>query len=200
MKLVIADTETGGLDPQMHSILTLGAVVWEDGKVLDHGFHFIVQEPGWEGGITQEALDVNGLTREQIMAGASPSFVVTAFEQWLNEHGIYGRAKLGGHNINFDIGFMKRLYRLAGRKWPFDYHVIDTMAAAQILILAGRLPVKYVNLDTLTKHFGIKIRAGAGKHNALEDATATAKLLSTLVDMLKIEAVTGDSAASSGDK
>lgn len=203
MKIVIVDTETGGLDAQNSAILSLGATIWENGTVADAGFHILIQEPEWEKHVDQKALDVNGLTREQIMAGASPGFVVTAFEQWLDEHGMFGRIKMGGHNVHFDIDFMKRLYRLADRKWPFDYHVFDTMAAAQILMLAGRIPVKHVNLDTLTKHFGIEIRADgvAGKHNALEDATAAAKLLTELVDLLKVHPlpIIGGSAANPGD-
>ena len=33
-KLLVVDTETGGLHPDRCSLLTLGAVVWEDGRLI----------------------------------------------------------------------------------------------------------------------------------------------------------------------
>lgn len=182
-RVVVIDVETGGLDDREHSILTLGAAIWTDGVVDSETFHMHILEE--ELSVTPEALKVNGITQEQINQGMTPGFVVSAFEQWLHGKGIYGRATLGGHNIaGFDMGFMKRLYKLAGKKLPFDYHVLDTMSVALLLKFAGRLPVPNVRLDTLCSHFGIKIREGgtAGKHRSDEDAVATAKLLTELMD------------------
>ena len=35
MKLLITDTDTGGLDPTKQDVLTLAFAVWEDNKILD---------------------------------------------------------------------------------------------------------------------------------------------------------------------
>ena len=34
-RLLFIDTETGGLDPQKHSLLSLALVVWEKREILD---------------------------------------------------------------------------------------------------------------------------------------------------------------------
>lgn len=183
-QLVVIDVETGGLDCEKHSILTLGAVVWRDGK-LSPVFHMHILEP--DPSVTPEALKVNGITEEDMKHGMSPSFVITAFEAWLKEQGVKGRATLGGHNIaGFDMGFLRRLYRLGGKKLPFDYHVLDTMSLALVMKFAGRVNIPNVKLDTLCGHFGISIREGneTGRHNSGEDALATAKLFTHLLAMV----------------
>ena len=182
-RLVIIDTETGGLDSNEHSILSLGAVVWTDG-VLSEPFHMYIREENMV--TTPEAMKVNGITEADLSHAMSPSFVVTHFEDWLRSVGVYGKQTLGGHNIAaFDMGFVRRLYRLAGRKkMPFDYHVLDTMSFAIGLRFAGRLQVANVKLDTLCENFAIKIREPGTRHNAAEDAIATAKLFTRLVDMM----------------
>jgi DNA polymerase III subunit epsilon len=185
-KLVVIDTETGGLDAHDSSILTLGAVVLTlPGGEMSEPFHMYVQEEKVVA--SQEALRVNGITMEEIGHGMSPSFVTTAFEDWLHNQGVFGRQTLAGHNIaGFDMSFIKRLYQQAGKKLPFDYHVFDTMSLAVALRFAGKLDVTKVSLDNLCAHFGIKIREqdATGRHNSAEDAVATAKLIVKLLDLL----------------
>jgi DNA polymerase-3 subunit epsilon len=43
MRFLVIDTETGGLQPEMHSILSLGAVVWDDG-ILGEEFEVLIAE------------------------------------------------------------------------------------------------------------------------------------------------------------
>ena len=183
-RLVVVDTETGGLDANEHSILSLGAVIWTDG-VLSEPFHMYIREEDMK--TTPEALKVNGITADDLSHAMSPSFVVSLFEQWLHDNGVYSKATLGGHNIaGFDMGFIKRLYRLAGKRMPFDYHVQDTMSLALGLRFADRLNVPSVKLDALCAHFGITIREGGvtGAHNSAEDAVATAKLFTELLNLM----------------
>jgi DNA polymerase III epsilon subunit-like protein len=180
-KIVVIDVETGGLDPALHSILTLGACIWDNGIIMDD-FYVVIKEP--ELSITPEALKVNGLTEEQIALGVTPTEAVVALEQWAKRNGIYGRYTVGGHNISgFDMGFLKRLYRIACVKMPFEYHVVDTMTAAILLKYAGKISVKNFKLDTLCQHYGIVIRAdgASGVHNSGEDAIATANLFTRLL-------------------
>lgn len=185
MKLVVIDTETGGLNPVDYSILTLGACVWENGHITGSPFHMYIHEDVMA--TSPEALRINGITSEQMRSGKTPSFVVTAFEQWLRDQGVQGKPTLGGHNIaGFDMGFLKRLYRLAIKKMPFDYHVVDTMSLAFALRLIGKLNVPNVKLDTLSDYFGVRVREGgvAGAHRSDEDAIATAKVLTGLLRLI----------------
>lgn len=187
-KLVVVDTETGGLDSNVHSILTLGAALLDDGEVKAQFHAHILEDPFVA---TPEALRVNGLTEAEIRDhGMTPGYAVTAFEEWLRENEVIGKATLAGHNIaGFDMGFLRRLYRLAGRRWPFDYHCLDTMSVALFLKHMGILTVPNVKLDTLCHHYGIEIRKLGSAHNAAEDAAATAKLLTALKKEIVLEIV-----------
>lgn len=176
-KILVVDTETGGLDPANDSILSLGACVLdtETGEIVDR-FYSLVHESHIVA--HPKALAVNGLSVEHIMEhGATPGTVVTLLNDFMRKNGLK-KPTLAGHNIaGFDMGFIRRLYKQANVTWlPFDYHVLDTMSIAVMLRFYGHLPVEKVSLDCLCQHFGIVIRESE-EHNSLEDAVATAKLL-----------------------
>jgi len=188
MRIIVLDVETGGFDSTTDSILSLGAVVLDDDGTIVDSFHTLIQEE--EINANEGALKVNGLTIERLREqGLSPRMTVTLFTEFIRRNSLPSRPTLAGHNIaGFDMGFIRRLYRLAGARMSFDYHVLDTMSAALLLKWAGRLPVANVKLDTLIKHFDIVGREGE-EHNALEDATLTAKLLVALRDMFTVGAL-----------
>jgi DNA polymerase III epsilon subunit-like protein len=185
-KLVVIDTETGGFDPSKHSILSLGAVIWNQGGI-EEKLSLLINE----GDIVAEdqALRVNGLTVEKVQAeGVSLLSAMGAIENMLLRHDIYKkRVTLAGHNVAFDAGFLQRLYRLAGQeakyKTLFSHRMVCTQTLAISLELAGRVKWQSTGLNALTDHFGIAIREGGakGKHDSLEDAVATAELLNKLL-------------------
>lgn len=179
-KLLIIDTETGGLDPGQHSILSLAAIVWHDGAVEDH-YYTLIAEPE----IVAEAgaLKVNKLTVEQVQAeGVSPYTAFAALQSMLQKHDMRTDVRLAGHNVAFDVGFLKRLLRLAGAEDKyrrlFSYRSLCTQTGALLLEQAGRidLPGGSASLDALVKLWSIKLDRTEG-HNALADAYATAEVL-----------------------
>lgn len=186
-RVLIIDTETGGLDPAEHSILSLAAVVWKDGAI-DAKFQVVIREP--QISTTLEALRINGFTGERLEnEGVSPLTAVQSLNNFLLANDIRNRVTLGGHNVAFDIGFLKRLYRLAAltpKEYgvKFSHRAICTQTLALGLELAGVVNFGCgTSLNDLCKFFGIDIREGgtAGKHDALEDAVATGKLLTKLL-------------------
>lgn len=184
-KLLLVDTETGGLDPVENSIFSVGMVIWKDGKITD-SMSVVIKEPN--GIVTSEAVKINGLTRERIEStGVSPAEAVSKITAFCRKNGIKWGAEIGGHNVQFDVGFLKRLYKLAGVKYPFSHRVVCTQSAAIFLRLAGYLDINNTGLDALCEKFGITIRMeGVASHDALEDVTATAHLLTALLDLLNI--------------
>lgn len=184
-KLVIIDTETGGLDPNEQSILTLGAVVWNHGHI-EAEIHIPIAENPIVA--VPQALRVNGINLAT-HTGDDPMAAVTKLRNFLQTSWITKPVGLAGHNVaSFDVGFVKRLFRLAGMEFSktFHYRMLDTMTLAYALDLAGRLPgLRSRGLDALCQRFGIVIRAAGAPHNALEDARATAKLLTRLLDMIR---------------
>src|SRR5687768_3005895 len=114
-RLLIIDTETGGIDPSVHSLLSLAAVVWEDGR-LGGSVEILVAEPVIS--VSPEAMRINridlGVHGQKALSTAE---AVAAFEAFIRhefqEAFTCGeRVVLAGHNVGFDVGFLKRLYRL----------------------------------------------------------------------------------------
>jgi DNA polymerase-3 subunit epsilon len=185
-KLIVWDTETGGLDPNKQSILTLGVVAWQDGSIADEML-LEIAEP--EIIAEERALKINGISVAHLATvGDTPLAAVMKIKNFLLKNGFFKTVYVAGHNVPFDVGFIKRLYTLAGEDYDktFSYRVLDTMTLALALDQVGRLPgLRSTGLDGLCSRFGINIRGSAARHNALEDARATAKLLTKLLDMVR---------------
>jgi len=213
-RLLIIDTETGGLDPRKNAILEVAGVVWERnpgqaGRILGK-FRYAVHDP--DGVCEPRALEINGIdpTRNN---GMSPELVVALIEDFIRVVYFGGKfpvdprdqkTVLGGHNVGFDVGFLKRLYDLADRprgffgffkrlyrlvvprnshdsryEQVFSHRLIDTCGVVRYLVLAGALPLEGAGSQEAFEYFGISPKEA---HTALGDAEATAKLLDKLIE------------------
>jgi len=188
-RLLVVDTETGGLDPQIHSILSLGAVVWEDGQIGDEFEVLIAEQPLT---VTARALEINRIDLvEHARHAVDPSEAMSSFRSFL-ARSMSGELKsrdkiaLVGHNVNFDVSFLRRLCRLSGAQFEgmFSHRTIDTAGLVRFLVLAGRLPLSGAGSDEAFKHFGIALPAGT-RHTAVGDAKATALMLNKLIDLVR---------------
>ena len=185
-RLLLIDTETGGLDPNVHSILSIAALVLNyDGQVIDE-FYRLVNEA--EDGFimaTEEALKINGLTKEQCQdKGVHPRTVVRELLQLLAEHDMTESVTLVGHNVGFDRGFLKRLFAKGFAADVFDdvfsHRMICTQSGAGLLDQAGVIRLTSTSLDGVCKFFGITLDRSNG-HHAMTDARATAEVFHRLM-------------------
>ena len=194
-RLAIIDTETGGLDPNRYSLLTLGVVVWEQQSILDE-FEMSVAEP--EITTEEEAMAVNQCDVDLIRRnGLSPGNAVASLESFLRKHFNIGAEQISvaGHNVSFDLAFLRRLYGLANKEFRlFSHRVLDTASVIQFLSLAGRLPLQEAGSNQAFEYFGIRFNKGV-RHTALGDARATAALLNQLLDTMNRPRATGTGSA-----
>jgi DNA polymerase-3 subunit epsilon len=187
-KLLVIDTETGGVDPDRHSILSLAAVVWEDGEI--HGeVEILVAERDLV--VTARALEINRIdlvahSRQAI----APREALALLQEFVAKHyrqelAAGEQVVIAGHNVGFDVGFLKRLCRIAGAEFPsaFSHRVLDTASVLRFLSLAGLLPAAAVASSGAFDYLGISIQAEK-RHSALGDARATAELLTRLVELV----------------
>jgi DNA polymerase-3 subunit epsilon len=183
MTLVWIDTETGGLDPSVHSLLTLAMVVQStpgNQEVLHLGF----QHSSYV--VDAEAMAVNKLDLVRHHASARPpDLAVALIEAFLDRQAPHGQVMLAGHNVGFDIAFLMRYLRLHGPHLVsrFSHRIVDTMSLATALQVAGILPKKPVGLTALLDHYGIELPPQL-RHTALGDAQATADLFQAMVATL----------------
>mgnify|MGYP001302908527 CR=1 FL=1 len=185
-RLLVLDTETGGTDPLVHNILSIGCVIWEDG-VLGERSEFLIAEP--EVSVTKEALAVNNINVDRHwMIALPPNEAMRVFLQFLTTHfaaEIMSGEKitLVGHNVSFDVGFLQRFFRICGVSYRdyFSHRTVDTATIVRFLELVGAIPLKSASSTGAFEYFKIQVPDGK-RHTAMADAVATGELLSRLVE------------------
>ncbi|HEY4641920.1 MAG TPA: 3'-5' exonuclease [Thermoanaerobaculia bacterium] len=184
-RLLFIDTETGGLDPLICSVLSVGLVVWEDGTIRS-SMEVFIAEP--QPRIDRESQSIHRIDPEWLrIHGLSPDAAVAAIEAFLaNQFGTVESVPLAGHNVNFDIGFLRRLYRLAGKDYErvFSHRSIDTAGILRFLNIAGILQLEGAGSSAAFDHFAITFHEH-GRHSALGDARATAELFTKLIELVQ---------------
>lgn len=183
-RLLFLDTETGGLDPQKHSLLSIGIVVWEeDVGALFSDEYYIHSDPYI---VTKSAARINHFDESSHQVRAiKPNVVIEKIleikKQYFNN---YTAIPLAGHNIVFDVQFVKQLFLSCGRSYEktFSHRLVDTYSIIKYLADCKRIPVSVDSSASAFKYFNIPV---AGRHTALGDAKATMELYIKLVSLVK---------------
>ena len=184
--LLFLDTETGGLDPRSHSLLSLGLVVG-DGPRLTHSLEILVRHEPYV--VSAEGMKVNriDLVRHSETA-LDPPVALAVLEVFLEQHFPHRcqPITLAGHNVGFDQAFLGAFLAGQGRSLEprFSHRVVDTHSLAAGLRDAGRLPLANLSSTALFAHFGILVPE-AQRHTALGDALATFELYWKLVECMR---------------
>jgi DNA polymerase-3 subunit epsilon len=186
---LVVDTETGGLDPKKHSILSIAGVVWQAKKCIEPIFDFYICEDEIE--TTKRALEVNKIDLEVVKEkGYGPFEAVKEIKKALNKRFSHDRKPimLVGHNIAFDIGFIKRLYNQAGQDYYSDFkdRALDTAAILEFFMIAGEIDGFRASADVLFKATGVEIEE-KDRHTAKGDAMATARAIDELISIVRKE-------------
>ena len=195
-QILIIDTEASGLNPLYHSILSIGlctlnssSPVNDTGTSLkylspNNGLEIFVNEPSIN--VDPRAMAIHGITLDELaQKGLRPTDACVRFESYLAEH--YDQnVILAGHNVNFDVAYMKRLYRIADRTWPeqLSHRVVDTHSLLWALACAQKIPKDACNSDGAFEFFKCA-PPEALRHSALGDAIATGQLLSEVLKLIR---------------
>ena len=181
-KILFIDTETGGLEPSVHSLLSIAFVVWQDFNIIDTK-EILINDGILN--VTPEALKINGIDIVQHSKNAvSSQITIDEMKSFLSLHFKEGeKISLGGHNINFDVNFFK--YFLSKNNFPFhkrfSHRIVDTATILYYLYLAGKIKQKTISSAEAFDFFGIPVN---GRHTALGDAIATTKLFTILLRII----------------
>lgn len=180
------DTETGGLDPNRHSLLTLGLVVGDEDGLRQSLELALRHEPYCVSG---PAMAVNRIDLAKHHATAlEPAEALSVLDVFLMQHFpcAHEPITLVGHNVAFDRAFLQTWMEAQGRAFEprFSHRVIDTHSLAAALRDAGKLPLAKLSSDALFAHFGIEV-APKARHTALGDALATFELYGKLTELFR---------------
>lgn len=156
--IAVIDVETTGLNPYRHDrIIEVTVVLLEPAEGILSTMETLVN-PGRDIGPSR----IHGLTATDILQ--APAFADVAG----HVSGVLkSAAALAGHNLRFDISFLRAEFGRLGIKMPY-YERLDTMA------LSGG-----GTLSACCAKYGIAPEGNA--HSALNDARATAELLRYII-------------------
>lgn len=164
--LVAIDTETGGLVPGYHALLSLAAVPsWED-----EPFHVWIWPDNHE--IDPESLPVSGYhpTLWSERKAVRLATALEMFREWLEKAPVEPwKLTPLAHNAGFDRGFLDASFRFVSRRSPLGHRWRCSQAAMGFLMDAGLLTPGSTSLDALAGHCGF-VRVEGAPHDALEDA------------------------------
>lgn len=174
MKVLFFDLETTGTLVNKHGIHQLSGSVVIDGETKE-SFDLRVQ-PNPKAEITQEALDVAGVTKEQILAYPPMGEIYRKFtamlDKYVSKYDKKDKFFLAGYNnASFDNQFLRAWFLQNNDKYFGSYfwsNSIDIMVMATPYLAPKRAEMENFKQGTVAKTLGIQVD-DSKLHDALYD-------------------------------
>jgi len=166
---VVTDTETTGTKAETNRVIEIGAVKVKDGAVVDRFQRLVNPQRSIPGRITK----LTGITTGMVFDAPTIEEALPAYLEFL------GEGLLTAHNLSFDKGFLDAELERIGRE-PLSNDTLCTVRLARRL-LPG---LDSKGLSRLVQFYDIDVD---GRHRALGDAEATARVLERLLSQLVFE-------------
>lgn len=134
--MIVVDIEATGLDHRNHSLLSIGAVDFENPERQFYG-----ECRAWEGAhLDPEALAVNGFTSTECLNPGKDSLeeLMVRFHHWMSQS---NDRILAGHNISFDRDFLNSSLQRAKINFAFPYRTIDLHTLAYTTCRTKGIPI-----------------------------------------------------------
>jgi len=167
LRLVVADCETSGLNPQRDQLLALGAVAVQGRRlVAGDGFARVLRRslPRDDANIL-----VHGIGPQAQAAGDAPEAALMDFLEYAGKHALVA------FHARFDQAVIDRATReILGVRPPNRW--VDLARLAPALVPEARMP--HASLDDWLGYCGLRALA---RHRATDDAFASAELLLILL-------------------
>lgn len=178
--MIVADVEASGLDPRKHSIVSIGAIEFENPERRFYGECQI-----WNGaGIMADSLQVNGFTEEECRDSSKHTLeeLMANFLHWIEQ---CDEKTLAGQNPSFDRDFINDSFARAHLNWHFAYRTLDLQSMAYMDMIKHGIPPPRKNdrtdlsTDTIFTYVGIPTepKPHHGLTGALMEAEAFSRIL-----------------------
>jgi len=171
-ELVVLDTETTGLDPKKDEILSIGAVIIRDNKILMHRSFECFLQPSTE--ISQESIKIHHIRACDLADAIRPEEAIRALLDFIENRPIVG------YYIGFDHKILSRYTKkLIGVTLPNELIELSSMYYRRYRKSSS---YEFVDLkfDTIMNELKLPF---LGKHDALNDALMSALIYLKLQSM-----------------
>lgn len=173
MKRLFIDCETGGTDPARHALLTVAAIVEIDGEEKEA--IQLKMRPDDGCAVEAKALEVNGLTAEQIAGwpqpGAERRRFLNMLTKYVDPYNARDKFHLVAYNGTFDDNFLRAWFRRHGDKYYgswFYWPPIDVAVLVADAVADQRDAFKDFKQVTVAETIGIPVDESQA-HDALYD-------------------------------
>lgn len=166
---VALDLETTGLDVRSARIVQIGALAMAGSRILERPRFESLVNPGIA--MPVEALRIHGIDNAAVAKAPRFADVASVVRDLLD-----GRAVIG-HNVAFDLAMLRHEAARAGIAW-------HEPPALDVALLLGALEPSLpdLQLEAVAQRVGVEV---AGRHTAIGDATAAAKIFGRLLGRLR---------------
>jgi DNA polymerase III alpha subunit (gram-positive type) len=178
-RILFLDVETGGLDEINNSLLSIGLVVWDNGNILD-SIEILIKSDNYN--VTEAAMKINNIDLNYLKENGVEEYkAIEIIEDFCSKY-FSNKVTLGGHNLWYDISFIKSLYRRNNKDFNsvFSFRIIDTMSILKYLYYSNKLDKEINSLDEAIRYFNIETK-DEERHTAISDSKLTALLFTELI-------------------
>ncbi|WP_041962568.1 3'-5' exonuclease [Sulfurospirillum cavolei] len=164
-EVVVFDTETTGLNPKKDEILSIGAVIVKENKILTSQKFELFVKPSRE--INETSIKIHQIRNIDLQNGCDPT---VAIEQFLH---FIGARPLVGYYVEFDVKMVTKYIKpLLGITLPNPQIEVSGIYHDKKIkfIPDGVIDLRF---DVMMQELGLPI---FGKHDALNDAVMTAMM------------------------
>ena len=109
-RFVFIDTETGGVIPTKHSLLSVGLVIWEKSLGIIDKKEIFIKSKRYV--VTEKAKSLNKFNREaHNKVAIEPTEAISEILNFTRKYFDENTAiPIVGHNVQFDVNFLKQLF------------------------------------------------------------------------------------------
>ena len=179
-RLMFIDTETGGINPQKHSLLSVGIVIWDREEGELYSAEYFLKSDTYH--VTKTAQQINHFAIESHGLNALDAAEVISHVCELKKVFFfdYPVIPLAGHNTQFDVQFIKKMFEDCNRSYEkvFSHRIVDTYSILKFLSDCGVVCGDVSSSAKAFRMFDIQVN---GRHTALGDARATMQLYECLL-------------------
>ncbi len=178
--MIVIDIEATGTNQQKHSILSLGALDFNDTKN-----RIYLECHAWEGAhIDPDAIKVCGFTKEEATdkTKQTEAQLIGQFITWAEN--VEDQTFLG-QNVSFDRDYVKAACERAGYNYPFAHRTVDTHSLAYMhhILHEREVPIakrhSALNIEAIANYLGMPDEPEP--HNALTGALYHAEMAHRLL-------------------